>query len=113
MKKLLISSMVFTVMLTPAAIAATSDTGTTYTEKFIQKHTQKLVDTEKKLQEQQKANQEAAEAKRQANQEAWEKKKQEWKNQQEQKQAEKEKNKQELQKKIEKKKQAWQELISD
>ncbi len=113
MKKLLISSMVFTVMLTPAAIAATSDTGTTYTEKFIQKHTQKLVDTEKKLQEQQKANQEAAEAKRKANQEAWEQKKQEWKDQQEQKQAEKEKNKQELQKKIEKKKQAWQELISD
>ena len=56
MKKLLLGTLLFAVVLAPAAFAEQ----TTYTEKFIQKHTQKIVDKEKQLQEKQKAHQEAA-----------------------------------------------------
>ena len=54
MKKLLIASCILSVALAGASIAATSttassSTGTTYTEKFIQKHTQGIVNKEKAL----------------------------------------------------------------
>lgn len=63
MKRLLIASLTL-VMISSAAIAATTTTKstttqTTYTEQFIQKHTQKITDAEKKLQERQKANEDA------------------------------------------------------
>lgn len=64
MKKLLIASLAL-FMVSSAAIAAETQT-TTCTEQFIQKHTQKLVDTEKKLQEQQKANEDAWAKKKEA-----------------------------------------------
>ena len=61
MKKLLIATLSL-VMISSAAMAATTNsntTQTTYTEQFIQKHTQKLTDAEKRLQEKQKANEDA------------------------------------------------------
>lgn len=53
MKRLLIASLTL-VMISSAAIAATTTTKstttqTTYTEQFIQKHTQKITDAEKKI----------------------------------------------------------------
>lgn len=58
MKKLLIASLVL-VMGSAAAVYAADSQSTTYTERFIQKHTQKIVDKEKQLQEQQKAREDA------------------------------------------------------
>ena len=52
-KKLLVASLVL-VMGTAVISYAADSQPTTYTERFIQKHTQKLVDTEKELQQQQK-----------------------------------------------------------
>lgn len=130
MKKILTASLLLTMLGIPAAFAAT-DTNTTYTEQFIQRHTQKVIDAEKKLQEQQKASEEASAARRQSakdawetkkqeikkqhenTQKAWEAKKQEWQEQQKANQAESEKNKKEIQQKIEKKKQAWKDLLSE
>lgn len=112
MKKILTASLLLAMLGVPAAFAET-DTNTTYTEQFIQRHTQKIINAEKKLQEQQKANEEASAARRQSAKDAWETKKQEWQNQQKASQAESEKNKKEIQQKIEKKKQAWKDLLSD
>lgn len=56
MKKLLFVSLILTIAGASSAYAAE----TTYTEQFIQKHTQKIVDKEKQLQEQQKAREEAS-----------------------------------------------------
>ncbi len=57
-KKLLVASLCL--VISAGAIAYAADSGsTTYTEKFIQKHTQKLVDTEKQLQKDQQAREEA------------------------------------------------------
>lgn len=63
MKKLLIASLTL-VMISSTAIAATTTaksttTQSTYTEQFIQKHTQRITDAEKKLQDRQKANEDA------------------------------------------------------
>ncbi|CDE60346.1 unknown [Fusobacterium sp. CAG:439] len=58
MKKLLIASLVL-VMSSAAAVYAADSQPTTYTERFIQKHTQKIVDKEKQMQEQQKAREDA------------------------------------------------------
>lgn len=58
MKKLLIASLVL-VMGSAAAVYAADAQPTTYTERFIQKHTQKIVDKEKQMQEQQKAREDA------------------------------------------------------
>lgn len=130
MKKILTASLLLAMLGVPAAFAETA-TNTTYTEQFIQRHTQKIINAEKKLQEQQKASEEASTAKQQAvkdawetkkqeikqqqekTQKVWETKKQEWQDQQKASQAESEKNKKELQQKIEKKKQAWKDLLSD
>ena len=59
MKKLLIASLIL-VMGSAAAVYAADSQPTTYTERLIQKHTQKIVDKEKQLQEQQKAREEIA-----------------------------------------------------
>ena len=105
MKKFLTAAIAFSVMSAPAVFAATtSETNTTYTEQFIQKHTQRLIDAEKKLQEkqqqneeQQKAQQEAWEQKKlelqkqhEENVNSWNQKKQDWEKQQQAKQAENE-----------------------
>lgn len=58
MKKLLIASLVL-VMSSAAAVYAADSQPTTYSERFIQKHTQKIVDKEKQMQEQQKAREDA------------------------------------------------------
>lgn len=58
MKKLLIASLIL-VMSSAASVYAADSQPTTYTERFIQKHTQKIVDTEKQLQEQQQAREDA------------------------------------------------------
>lgn len=55
MRKLLIASLILIMAGASSAYAAE----TTYTEQLIQKHTQKIVDKEKQLQEQQKAREEA------------------------------------------------------
>ena len=47
-------------ILTIAGASSAYAAETTYTEQFIQKHTQKIVDKEKQLQEQQKAREEAS-----------------------------------------------------
>ena len=96
MKKLLLGTIFAAVILAPASFAES----TTYTEKFIQKHTQKLVDTEKQLQEQKRANEEAAAKRQKARQEAIEKQKKENAAKQ-----------QAVQKKIERKKQLINEFI--
>ena len=57
MKKLLVASLVL--LMSSAAVYAADAQPTTYTERFIQKHTQKIVDKEKQMQEQQKAREEA------------------------------------------------------
>ena len=49
MKKLLIASLIL-VMSSAAAVYAAESQPTTYTERLIQKHTQKIVDKEKQLQ---------------------------------------------------------------
>ena len=67
MKKLLIASLVL-VMTGAAAVYAADSEPSTYTERFIQKHTQKIVDKEKELQQQQKAREEAMEKQRQIRQ---------------------------------------------
>ncbi len=98
MKKVLIASLVLLLTGMTSVFAAE----TTYTEQFIQKHTQKIVDKEKQLQEQQKAREEARlkqqeelqkklEADKKARQDAANARKQ----------------------KIEKKKQLWNQLISE
>ena len=51
-KKLLIASLVLVIGTAVVSYAADSEP-TTYTEKFIQKHTKKIVDKEKELQQQQ------------------------------------------------------------
>ncbi len=96
MKKLLLGTILAAVILAPASFAES----TTYTEKFIQKHTQKLVDTEKQLQEQKRANEEAAAKRQKARQEAIEKQRKENAAKQ-----------QAVQKKIERKKQLINEFI--
>lgn len=58
MKKLLIASLVL-VMSSATAVYAADSQPTTYSERFIQKHTQKIVDKEKQMQEQQKAREDA------------------------------------------------------
>ena len=67
MKKLLALSLVLSLFGVTAAFA---DEPTTYTEYLLQKHSQKLVDKEKELQQQQKAREEA----RQKQQEAFQQK---------------------------------------
>ena len=57
-KKLLVASLSLVICGCAVAYAADSEP-TTYTGKFIQKHTQKLVDTEKQLQKEQQAREEA------------------------------------------------------
>lgn len=105
MKKLLMASLILSIMLAPAAFAEQ----TTYTEQFLQKHTKKLIDAEKQLQEKQKASEDAAAARQKAREEALEKQK---------KQIEAQKKAREdaakaRQNKIEKKKELWKELISE
>ncbi len=56
MKKLLLTALVLTIA---GASAVYADEPSTYTEYIIQKHTQKIVDKEKQLQQQQKAREEA------------------------------------------------------
>lgn len=57
-KKLLVASL--SLIISAGAVVYAADSGnTTYTEKFIQKHTQKIVDTEKQLQKDQQAREEA------------------------------------------------------
>lgn len=106
MKKLLASLLVLSVVGGTSVLAAEQST---YTERFIQKHTQKLVDTEKKLQEQQKAREEA-QAKRQKE---LQKKQQERQKALEKQRKEREKARAAQQKKIEKKKELWNQLIND
>ena len=105
------SSMVLAIMFAPVAFADTTtpeaETGTTYTEQFIQKHTQKVIDAEKKLQELQQASEDAAAANQKANQEAWEQKKQEIQLQQQDFQNALEQKKQEFMKQQEERQNAW------
>jgi len=119
MKKILALSLVLSVMACTSAFAAT-----TYTESFIQKHTQKAVNAEKQLQEKQKANQAALEKRQKERQQAIEKQKKAnqaaLEKRQKERQAAIEKQKKanqakraETQKKIEKKKQLWNQLIND
>jgi len=49
MKKILTAVCILSFMLSAASYAATSTTNTTYTERFVKKHTQKIVDKEKEL----------------------------------------------------------------
>ena len=108
MKKLLIASLVLA-MAGAAAVYAADSQPSTYTERFIQKHTQKIVDKEKELQQQQKAREEAIEKQRQERlerQEALQKKIEADKKAREDAQKAR-------QQKLEKKKQLWNELISD
>ena len=88
-KKLLIASLVLVMGSAVISYAADSQP-TTYTERFIQKHTQKLVDTEKELQQ-----------KQQAREEARAKQKEEFQKQIEAREQARAKQKEELQKKIE------------
>lgn len=117
MKKLLITSLILTMSLSSAVFAASTSTTNsepaTYTERFIQKHTQKLVDTEKKLQADQKAREEASakqqeelQKKIQANKDANLKKQQEF-------QKKLEADKKARQQKFEQKKQLFNQLISE
>ena len=97
-RKLLIASLVLVMAGVSCAYAAE----TTYTERFIQKHTQKVVDKEKQLQQQQKAREEARAKQKEELQkkiEADKKARQDAANARKQK--------------IEKKKQLWNELISE
>ena len=101
MKKLLIASLVL-VMSGAAAVYAADSEPTTYTEQFIQKHTQKIVDKEKQLQQEQQAREEARAKQKEELQkkiEANQKARQDAANARKQK--------------IEKKKQLWNELISE
>lgn len=105
MKKLLMASLVLSIILAPASFAEE----TTYTEQFLQKHTKKLIDAEKQLQEKQKASEEAAAARQKARQEAIE-------NQKKQLEAQKKAREEAAkarQEKIDKKKQLWKELITE
>ena len=122
MKKLLIATLSL-VMISSAAMPATTNsntTQTTYTEQFIQKHTQKITDAEKRLQEKQKANEDAWAKKQeqlkkdaQARQDARLKQQQEWKNKIEaQKKANEEASKA-RQKKLQEKKDLFNKLISE
>ena len=122
MKKLLIATLSL-VMISSAAMAATTNfntTQTTYTEQFIQKHTQKITDAEKRLQEKQKANEDAWAKKQeqfkkdaQARENARLKQQQEWKNKIEaQKKANEEASKA-RQKKLQEKKDLFNKLISE
>lgn len=106
MKKLLASLLVLSVIGGTSLVSAEP---TTYTEKFIQKHTQKIVDKEKELQQQQKAREEA-QAKRQRE---LEKKQKERQKALEKQRKEREKARTEQQKKIEKKKQLLHQLINE
>lgn len=123
MKKILTLACVLSVLTIAAANCAEEKT---YTEKFIQKHTQKLVEKEKSLTAKQKAEQakyeaqkKALEDKKKADKAKLEAKKQEIKNIQnteqakyEAKKAEQAKKQAEAQKKIENKKKAWKELTT-
>lgn len=122
MKRLLIATLSL-VMISSAAMAATTNSNTTqptYTEQFIQKHTQKITDAEKRLQEKQKANEDAWAKKQeqlkkdaQARQDARLKQQQEWKNKIEaQKKANEEASKA-RQKKLQEKKELFNKLISE
>ena len=98
MKKLFIASLIL-VMAGASSVYAAE---TTYTEKLIQIHTQKIVDKEKELQNQQKAREEARVKQREELQkkiDADKKAREEASNARKQK--------------IEKKKQLWNELISE
>ena len=106
MKKLLASLLVLSVIGGTYLVSAKQ---TTYTERFIQKHTQKIVDKEKQLQQQQKAREEA-QAKRQRE---LEKKQKERQKALEKQRKEREKARTEQQKKIEKKKQLLHQLINE
>lgn len=97
MKKILALSIMLSLVMGSSVFAAT-----TYTENFIQSKTQKIVDTEKKLQEKQAAKKAEYDKKKQANQAALEKKKQE-----------REAAKKQTQQKIEKKKQLFNQLINE
>lgn len=101
MKKLLIASLVL-VMGSAAVVYAADSEPTTYTEKFIQKHTQKIVDKEKQLQQEQQAREEARAKQKEALQqkiEANQKAREDAANARKQK--------------IEQKKQLWNQLISE
>ena len=122
MKKLLIATLSL-VMISSVAMAATTNSNTpqtTYTEQFIQKHTQKITDAEKRLQEKQKANEDAWAKKQeqfkkdaQARENARLKQQQEWKNKIEaQKKANEEASKA-RQKKLQEKKDLFNKLISE
>lgn len=67
MKKFLLLSLILTMTGATAVFAAEP---TTYSEALIQKHTQKLVDKEKELQQQQKAREEARLQQQKAREEA-------------------------------------------
>lgn len=122
MKRLLIATLSL-VMISSCAMAATTNssaTQTTYTEQFIQKHTQKITDAEKKLQEKQKANEDAwAKQKEQwkkdaqAKQDARVKQQQEWKNKIEAQKKANEDASKARQKKIQEKKDLFNKLISE
>ncbi len=98
MKKLLLVSLILTIAGASSAYAAE----TTYTEQFIQKHTQKIVDKEKQLQEQQKAREEASA-----------KKQEEFKKKIEAEKKAREEASNARKQKIEQKKKLFNELISD
>lgn len=99
MKKILALSLVLSVLAGTSAFAAEQ---TTYTEKFIQKHTEKIVDKEKQLQQQQKAREDARLKQQKERQKKLEQQKRE-----------REKARAEQQKKIEKKKQLLHQLINE
>ena len=116
MKKLLLVSLILTIAGASSAYAAE----TTYTEQFIQKHTQKIVDKEKQLQELQKAREEASAKKQeefkkqiQAKQDARLKQQEEFKKKIEADKKAREDAAAARQKKIEQKKKLFNELISD
>ncbi|MBR2387014.1 hypothetical protein IKA92_06950 [bacterium] len=123
MKKILGLICVLSVLTIAAANCAEEKT---YTEKFIQKHTQKLVDKEKSLTAKQKAEKAKYEAKKQeikdkqkADKAKLDAKKQEIKDKQkaekaklDAKKAEQAKKEAEAKKKIENKKKAWKELTT-
>ena len=105
MKKILGLICVLSVLTIAAANCAEEKT---YTEKFIQKHTQKLVDKEKSLTAKQKAEKAKYEAKKQ---EIKDKQKAD-KAKLDAKKAEQAKKEAEAKKKIENKKKAWKELTT-
>lgn len=104
MKKLLVAACILSLATATTVFAAE----TTYTEKFINKHTQKVVNTEKNLTAIQKEQQ----AKVEAQKKALQKKQEEQKAKAEANKKAVEKKKAENKKKVQQKKDAWKSLTT-